>query len=126
MAVRGNMHIDKRAIEVADFNYDVKICHRCTLVYRAIALLLKDCINPIRSLANFFWQKARFFFKNEEKQNLPSKFYLEHTFGAWIVLTIGFILASLTFIYEYFLRKNAGEGQTTPVQQIVEELENME
>ena len=25
--VRGNMHIDTRVIEVADFKYEVKICH---------------------------------------------------------------------------------------------------
>ena len=43
MAVRGNMHIDTRVIEVADFKYEVPICHKDfyhshTLVYRAIAL----------------------------------------------------------------------------------------
>ena len=32
-------------------------------------------------------------------------FYLEHTFGAWVVLVIGLVLASLTFIYEYFSGK---------------------
>ena len=27
LAVRGNMHIDTRVIEVADFKYEVQICH---------------------------------------------------------------------------------------------------
>ena len=43
MVVRGNLHdtlTDTRVIEVAYFKSEVKLCHCCTLVYRAIALLL--------------------------------------------------------------------------------------
>ena len=43
MAVRGNMHIDTRVIEVPDFKTEVKFVHHSyplsPLVYRALALL---------------------------------------------------------------------------------------
>ena len=61
------------------------------------------------------FQRARFLVKNEKKQDKPSTFYLEHIFGAWIVLAMGHILAALTFSYEYFSQKKAQEKQSTIV-----------
>ena len=48
--IRGNMHVDTRVIEVADFKYEVRNAlrdyqHCLTLVYWAIALLLFTICN---------------------------------------------------------------------------------
>ena len=69
------------------------------------------------------FQKAKYLVQKEEKENNASVFYLEHTFGAWIVLAIGLVLATLTFIYEYSSGKNVHERRTTVVQQLGQEIE---
>ena len=58
------------------------------------------------------FQKAKYLAKEEAEQKVEIIFYLEHTLGAWVVLPIGFIIATVTFCCELlFLGKNAQPKQ---------------